>query len=736
MRPNPNPNANPPRSVRLLLSAGILALLLTGAPLAAQADEPAPVQPTAASAPPEALPFAEGPVTPVPDDAPTGVASTDSASTDYERAATSPDATSPATPAEPVAAAEEPPTEEAVVDAAPVPAPASESSRADAAEERVMAAPVIATTALPAATVGTPYRFQVVATGDALTFSARGLPLGMGIGLVDGIITGTPTAPGQHTVLVEVDDAGGQTATKELFLRVDPAAIPVISTASLPDARVGVAYAFQVVASGDGLDYSARGLPRGLDIDSATGRITGTSVSPGVATVVLQVDDALGQTATKQIVMQVLPAAAPTITTTALPPATVGKMYSFPVVATGDGLEYSALGLPRGLGINPATGFITGTATSTGSVTVVLQVDDAYGQIATKQLILRVDAAAVPVITTAALPTGTVGAAYRFQVVATGDGLRYSALGLAGGLRIDRTTGIISGTPIAAGRVIVVLQVDDALGQTATKQVQLKVDPAALPTITTGSLPDATVGAAFRFPVAATGGGLTYSALGLPRGLGIDSVTGIISGVPTTAGPASVVLQVTDALGQTATKQVELRVKTAVVPPLAPPVFTSAPPAEGAVGAVGSRFSYTPTVVSDTPVTFALDGSVPGLVFDPATGTLAGVPTASGSYPLKITATNGAPEAATVSFTLAVSPAAGPTPSQGPPSVSANPGISSAAPAAHGPAKPWTGNASSVLAETGASASRLVETIAGLLLLAAGAVIVTKRRRRNVIARR
>ena len=69
----------------------------------------------------------------------------------------------------------------------------------------------------------------------------------------------------------------------------------------------------------------------------------------------------------------------------------------------------------------------------------------------------------------------------------------------------------------------------------------------------------------------------------------------------------------------------------------------------------GSAETFTVTATGTPTPTFAITGSLPtGVTFDETTGVLSGTPTANGTYPLTITASNGVSPGATQSFTLAV----------------------------------------------------------------------------------
>ena len=85
--------------------------------------------------------------------------------------------------------------------------------------------------------------------------------------------------------------------------------------------------------------------------------------------------------------------------------------------------------------------------------------------------------------------------------------------------------------------------------QTATQSLTLTVVAPTL-SITTTTLSNGIVGTAYSRTMAATGGvaPLTWSVSGgaLPTGLSLAAGTGIVSGTPTTAGPYSVTIKVTD----------------------------------------------------------------------------------------------------------------------------------------------------------------------------------------------
>ena len=238
--------------------------------------------------------------------------------------------------------------------------------------------PVIASPGNQSALEGAAITLALVASdpdGDALSYSATGLPPGLSVDAGTGEITGTVSvdaaAGSPYSVTASVSDGVLSASATFTWTVSDTNRPPVITSPEDQGDAEGTAITLALVASdpdGDTLSYSAPGLPPGLSVDAGTGAITGAvsftaatgspysvtaSVSDGVlsssASFTWTVSDANGP---------------PVITSPGNQSDAEGAAITLALVASdpdGDTLSYSATGLPPGLSVNAGTGDITGT---------------------------------------------------------------------------------------------------------------------------------------------------------------------------------------------------------------------------------------------------------------------------------------------------------------------------------------------------------------------------------------
>ena len=172
----------------------------------------------------------------------------------------------------------------------------------------------------------------------------------------------------------------------------------------------------------------------------------------------------------------------------------------------------------------------------------------------------------VPVMTSATTASGTVGSAFSYQITATNSPTSYGATGLPTGLTVSSTTGLISGTPTAAGTSTVTLSASNS-GGTGTGTLTLTVNQA--PAITSGSSTMFTVGTAGSFTVTTTGTptpSLSESGA-LPSGVTFASNgngTGTLSGTPAsgTAGSYALTITASNGVGTAASQSFTLTVSS------------------------------------------------------------------------------------------------------------------------------------------------------------------------------
>ncbi|WP_114348495.1 putative Ig domain-containing protein, partial [Mangrovicella endophytica] len=159
--------------------------------------------------------------------------------------------------------------------------------------------------------------------------------------------------------------------------------------------------------------------------------------------------------------------------------AKVGETYS-QSFSVADGTIVSTSALPAGLTMDFATGTLSGTPTQSGMKAFDLTIQDAGGQTVVVSYSLYIKPAAV-IFSPAAgeLPTAKVGEPYSQTITVTGGTLR-SIGTLPAGLTMDLATGIISGTPTAAGSISFEVTAIDGEKEpvSATYSITVKAKPA------------------------------------------------------------------------------------------------------------------------------------------------------------------------------------------------------------------------------------------------------------------
>lgn len=258
---------------------------------------------------------------------------------------------------------------------------------------------------------------QVNASGgwDPYTYSLSGAPQIITIS-DSGLITGTPTQSGTFTLKVKVESHDSQSESISFQMSVSQG----LNVAPISDVTVKQDHAITAiqvsVSGGSGTyRYSISGAPSGIEINSSTGRITGTPTESGAFTIGVQVQETPGGgaggaaapiTGSRSFTMTVnAPASKPV--SSALTVANIDDITVKISAVTNSAITpiqvsasegqtpytYSLSSNPAtgsGLSINSNSGQITGTPTQTGTFTLTVTVIDNASTTATNSFSMAV----------------------------------------------------------------------------------------------------------------------------------------------------------------------------------------------------------------------------------------------------------------------------------------------------------------------------------------------------------
>ena len=430
---------------------------------------------------------------------------------------------------------------------------------------------VITTTSLPAGTVGVGYTATLIANGgiSPYTWSISGsLPPGLMLDMYSGEIAGTPTTSGTFSFSVQVTDSSrptSQTASKTLSITITSASTTVMSiwsSATTPSTvdggldnpvEVGVKFRSDVAGTITGIRFykaEANTAPHVGNLWTIDGVL--------LTTVNFADETASGW---QQALFTTPVAIASNTIYVASYHTTIGHYSADELYFQGKGMDNPPLhaladGVSGGNGVygyGAASSVFPNQSWNTANywVDVVFRPESTSGPILTS------------IAVTPANPNISAGSTQPFTAIASySDGSTQNVTSQAAwtssntGVATINSGGLATG--VSAGNTTISATLAGVVGSTT-----LTVGSSLL-TITTTSLPNGVINAAYTGTLTTSGGTSPYlwSLVGgsLPSGLTLDAVNGVITGTPTAAGTFSFSIQVTDANSQSATKALSITI--------------------------------------------------------------------------------------------------------------------------------------------------------------------------------
>ena len=482
------------------------------------------------------------------------------------------------------------------------------------------------------------------------TLNSGTLPAGITLSSA-GVLSGTPTQTGSFPITVKATDANGCFGVGATYTLTIGCQVITVTNPATNSGTVSSPFS-QTFTAGNAIapvtfTLNSGSLPTGITLSSA-GVLSGTPTQTGSFPITVKATDAngcfgVGATYTLTINCQVITVTNPA-TTTGTANAAFSQTFTQSGAIGGATFTLNSGSLPAGLTLSSA-GVLSGTPTQTGPFPITVKVTDGNGCTgvsATYNLVINCQTITV---TNPGVTTGTAGTAFS-QTFTQAGGIGTTTFSifsgtLPAGMTFHSATGVLDGTPTQTGSFPLVIRATDSNGCTGDGATYTLVIGCQTITVTNPGVTTGTAGTPFSQSFSQSGaiGGATFSlnSGSLPAGLSL-SAAGVLSGTPTQTGSFPITVKVTDGNGCTgtgATYTLVIGCQTITV--------TNPSSSTGTIQvALTPASSYTFTAANTIgTVTFTLNsGSLPAGVTLTTAGVLTGTPTATGSFPITVKATD------------------------------------------------------------------------------------------------
>lgn len=171
---------------------------------------------------------------------------------------------------------------------------------------------------------------------------------------------------------------------------------PVITSPPTATGTVGVAFEFFVTATNDPVGFNLNPLPGGLSFVTATGRLFGVPIYPGVYSISVTGFNENGTGPVSILTLTIAPPPVPVITSPLLAHAQVGVHFEYQITATENPTSFNFHPQPGGIAFMPATGLAFGVPIYAGTSSIELTATNENGSSDVEILTLIIAPASVP----------------------------------------------------------------------------------------------------------------------------------------------------------------------------------------------------------------------------------------------------------------------------------------------------------------------------------------------------